>query len=213
MSSVRRQGPGSMSRVLVHQTMSLDGYSAGTEQSLENPMGHGVGGLHQWMFRADEAGHEVDAAWRADLHAPLGAVVMGRNMFGPVRGDWPDESWRGWWGEEPPYHCPVFVLTHYARTPLEMTGTTFHFVTEGFESAFARAREVAGDGDVRIGGGAATVRQALAAGVVDEFCLDITPVLVGAGERLFDGVPDFGLTPVEVLHSPLATHIRYRRAG
>jgi dihydrofolate reductase len=131
-------------------------------------------------------------------------------MFGPVRGEWPDETWRGWWGEEPPYHAPVFVLTHHERAPLELTGTTFHFVTDGFDAAFARAREAAGAGDVRIAGGASTVRQALAAGVVDELALDVVPILIGAGERLLDGVTDPGLVPVEVVHSPLATHVRYR---
>ena len=199
-----------MSRVVCHQTVSLDGFTAGPDQSLEHPMGVGTGLLHQWQFRSGEPGHEADAAWRAGLLAPLGAVVMGRNMFGPVRGEWPDEDWRGWWGEEPPYHAPVFVLTHHERAPLELTGTTFHFVTDGFDAAFARAREVAGDGDVRIAGGAATVRQALAAGVVDELALDVVPILVGAGERLLDGVSDPGLVPVEVVHSPLATHVRYR---
>lgn len=200
-----------MSRTVCHQTLSLDGCSAGPDQSLEHPMGVGTAPLHRWQFQADEPGHEADAAWRAGLLRPVGAVVMGRNMFGPVRGDWPDETWRGWWGEEPPYHAPVFVLTHHARPPVETTGTTFHFVTGGFDVAFARARDAAGDRDVRIAGGAATVRQALAAGVIDELCLDIAPFLLGGGERLFDGAVDPGLTPVEVVHSPLATHIRYAR--
>ena len=199
-----------MSRVVCHQTMSLDGFTAGPDQSLEHPMGVGTAPLHRWQFRADEPGHEVDAAWRAELLRPIGAVVMGRNMFGPVRGEWPDEAWRGWWGEEPPYHAPVFVLTHHARPSLEMTGTTFHFVTDGFDAALARAREVAGEQDVRIAGGASTVRQALAAGVLDELCLDVSPFLLGAGERLFDGAVDPGFTPVEVVHSPMATHVRYR---
>jgi dihydrofolate reductase len=199
-----------MSRVVCQQTMSLDGFTAGPDQSLEHPLGVGAEPLHRWQFGADEPGHEADAAWRAGLLAPVGAVVMGRNMFGPVRGEWPDETWRGWWGEEPPYHAPVFVLTHHARPSLEMTGTTFHFVTDGFDAAFARAREVAGDADVRIAGGASTVRQALAAGVVDELSLDFVPILLSAGERLFDGVLDPGLVPVEVVASPLATHVRYR---
>ena len=138
---------------------------------------------------------------------------MGRNMFGPIRGEW-EEDWRGWWGDEPPYHAPVFVLTHHPHDPIAMAGgTTFHFVTDGFESAFAQAGEAAGDVDVDIAGGASTVRQALVAGVVDELALDIAPVLLGSGERIFDGVESFGLEPVEVLHSPLATHIRYRRAS
>jgi dihydrofolate reductase len=135
---------------------------------------------------------------------------MGRNMFGPVRGPWQDE-WRGWWGDEPPYHAPVFVLTHYPHEPIAMEGgTTFHFITEGFDAAFARASEAAGDRGVDIAGGASTVRQALAAGVVDELVLDFAPVLLGAGDGLFYGVPDPGFEPVEVIHSPLATHVRYR---
>jgi dihydrofolate reductase len=138
---------------------------------------------------------------------------MGRNMFGPIRGEW-DEDWRGWWGAEPPYHAPVFVLTHHAHEPIEMEGgTTFHFVTDGFEAAYAQASETAGDKGVDIAGGASTVRQALNAGVIDEFTLDIAPTLLGAGERMFEGVDSFDFEPVEVLHSPLATHIRYRRVA
>jgi dihydrofolate reductase len=136
---------------------------------------------------------------------------MGRNMFGPIRGEW-DEAWTGWWGRTPPYHAPVFVLTHYNREPIELDGgTTFYFVTDGFEAAYAAAREAAGGDGVDIAGGASTVRQALIAGVIDEFTLDLVPVLLGAGERLFDGVPSFDFEPVEVLQSPLATHIRYHR--
>jgi dihydrofolate reductase len=135
---------------------------------------------------------------------------MGRNMFGPVRGPWTGD-WRGWWGEEPPYHAPVLVLTHHAREPVEMAGgTTFTFVTEGFDVAMKQARDLAGDGDIRIAGGASTVRQALLAGVVEELWLDIAPVLLGSGERIFDGVADPGLVPVEVVGSPTATHVRYR---
>ena len=131
-------------------------------------------------------------------------------MFGPIRGEW-DEDWRGWWGDEPPFHHPVFVLTHHEREPIELDGgTTFSFVTEGFDAAFARASKAAGDRGVDIAGGASTVRQALAAGVIDELVLDIVPVLLGSGERLFDDVRDPGLEPVEVIHSPLATHVRYR---
>lgn len=142
---------------------------------------------------------------------PRGAYIMGRNMFGPIRDEW-DEDWRGWWGAEPPYRAPVFVLTHYPHEPIEMEGgTTFHFITGGFDAAYARARETAGDDGVDIAGGASTVRQALAAGVVDELTLDIAPVLLGSGERIFEGIHTFDMEPVEVLHSPLATHIRYRR--
>jgi len=135
---------------------------------------------------------------------------MGRNMFGPIRGPW-EEDWRGWWGAEPPYHAPVFVLTHHPHESIEMEGgTTFHFVTDGFDAAFERAQATAGDRGVDIAGGASTVRQALTAGVVDELLLDFAPVLLGAGERLFDGVPDPGFELVETIHSPLATHVRYR---
>jgi dihydrofolate reductase len=131
-------------------------------------------------------------------------------MFGPIRGEW-DEDWRGWWGDEPPYHAPVFVLTHHARDPVEMAGgTTFHFVTDGFDAAFAQARSAAGEREVAIAGGASTLRQALSAGVLEWLTLDIVPVLLGAGERLFDGVTDPGLEPVEVTPSPNATHVRYR---
>jgi dihydrofolate reductase len=191
-----------------HVTISLDGCLAGPDQTREDPLGTGGERLHQWMFT--EPQHEADAAARADLLRPRGAFVMGRNMFGPVRGEW-DEDWRGWWGDEPPYHAPVFVLTHHAKDPVEMAGgTTFHFVTEGFDAAFERARAAAGDADVTIAGGASTIRQALAAGAIDELVLDFSPILLGAGERLFDGVADPGFTPLEVTSSPLATHVRYR---
>jgi dihydrofolate reductase len=134
-------------------------------------------------------------------------------MFGPIRDEW-DEDWRGWWGDEPPYHAPVFVLTHYPHDPIEMEGgTTFHFVTDGFGVALDRARAAAGDREIAVAGGASTIRQALAAGAIDRLTLDIAPVLLGAGERLFDGVADPGLEPIEVIHSPYATHVRYRIGG
>ncbi|MDX6286658.1 MAG: hypothetical protein QOG53_2143 [Frankiales bacterium] len=191
-------------------SISLDGFVAGPDQSLDNPLGVGGMQLHQWHFQADEPGHEADVAPRDALLKAKGAFVMGRNMFGPVRGEW-DEEWRGWWGDEPPYHAPVFVLTHYDHDPIEMAGgTTFYFVTSGFDAALEQARAAAGEEAVDIAGGASTVRQALEAGVVDELMLDIAPVLLGSGERLFDGVTDPGLEPVEVIHSPLATHVRYR---
>src|ERR671933_2868832 len=181
---VHASGGVAMPDTTCHMSISLDGFVAGPDQTAAG-----------WLMR------------------PRGAYVMGRNMFGPIRGEW-DEDWRGWWGPEPPYHAPVFVLTHHAREPIEMEGgTTFHFVTDGFDAAYAQARETAGDAGVDIAGGASTVRQALVAGVVDELTLDIAPVLLGSGERIFDGVGSFGLEPVEVLHSPLATHIRYRRAN
>jgi dihydrofolate reductase len=199
-----------MSLVTCHMTISLDGFVAGAVQTREDPIGEGHR-LHQWMFRADEPGHEADARLREQIVGGRGAFIMGRNMYGPIRGEWGDEDWRGWWGEDPPYHAPVFVLTHYPHAPIEMKGgTTFHFVTDGFDAALAQARAVAGDAPVDIAGGAATVRQALTAGVIGELVLDVVPILLGAGERIFDGVPDPGLTPVEVIPSPLATHIRYR---
>src|SRR3954447_7921112 len=213
MSKGRGRGRSNMSLVTCHMSISLDGFVAGPEQSLENPLGLDGLRLHQWHFHADDPGFEGDARMRDALLSHRGAYVMGRNMFGPIRGEW-DEDWRGWWGEEPPYHAPVFVLTHHAHDPIEMQGgTTFHFVTDGFDAALEQARAAAGDRGVDIAGGASTVRQALAAGAIDELVLDVAPVLLGAGERLFDGVESFGFEPVEVLHSPLATHIRYRVVG
>ena len=197
-----------------HVTISLDGFLAGADQTFETPLGIGGENLHRWMFPTEGAPHEGDVAPREHLAKPRGAYVMGRNMFGPVRGEWAswEGEWRGWWGDEPPYHAPVFVLTHHDHEPVEMEGgTTFHFVTDGFDAAYARAVGVAGeDGEVLIAGGASTVRQAFAAGVLDEIYLDIAPILLGAGERLFEGVTDPSLTPVEVTASPLATHVRYR---
>jgi dihydrofolate reductase len=193
-----------------HMSISLDGFVAGPEQSRDEPLGVGGMQLHDWHLQADDTGNEADLRMRSLLLRSRGAYVMGRNMFGPVRGPW-HEDWQGWWGDEPPYHAPVFVLTHHARDPVALQGgTTFHFVTDGFAAAYEQATAVAGDAGVDIAGGASTVRQALAAGVVDELTLDVAPVLLGTGERLFDGVDDPGLTPVEVAHSPLATHIRYR---
>jgi dihydrofolate reductase len=195
-----------------HVTISLDGFLAGADQSLEEPLGVGGERLHQWMFPGDDGALlEGDAASREHLAKQRGAYVMGRNMFGPDRGAWAGSDWRGWWGDEPPYHAPVFVLTHHEREPVEMAGgTTFHFVTGGFDTAYAAAVQAAGDEEILIAGGASTIRQALAAGVLDEIVLDVSPVLLGAGERLLEGVTDPGLTPVEVIGSPRATHIRYR---
>lgn len=193
-----------------HMSISLDGFVAGPDQSRDNPIGLGGMQLHQWHL--DQPQHEVDARWTARLLRPRGAYVMGRNMFGPIRGDWATagERWRGWWGDEPPYHAPVFVLTHFEHEPIEMRGgTTFHFVTGGIADALAQARE-AGDGDVDIAGGASAVRQALAAGELDELTLDIIPVLLGRGERIFDDTTVNELTLLETEHSPWATHVRYR---
>lgn len=199
-----------MTFTTAHMSVSLDGFVAGPDQSRADPIGRGGMRLHQWHLNLPQ--HYVDAHWTANLLRPRGAYVMGRNMFGPIRGDWTTdgEQWCGWWGDEPPYHAPVFVLTHYEHEPIEMDGgTTFHFVTGGIGDALAQAR-AAGDGDVDIAGGASTVRQALAAGELDELRLDIIPVLLGRGERIFDDTTINELTLVETEHSPLATHVRYR---
>jgi dihydrofolate reductase len=198
-----------MSRVTCHMSISLDGYVAGPDQSMDNPIGVGGLRLHDWHF---DPMHEADVPVRDNLLAPKGAYIMGRNMFGPIRGKWTG-GWRGWWGDEPPYHAPVFVLTHHAHEPIEMEGgTTFYFVN-GFAAALDQARAIAGDKDVDIAGGASTVRQALQAGEIDELMLDVVPVLLGAGERIFDDVGDLAFEPVEVIPSPNATHIRYRVGG
>ncbi|PRX96340.1 dihydrofolate reductase family protein [Allonocardiopsis opalescens] len=187
-------------------TVSLDGFVAGVGQSLEEPFGVGVGErLHAWMF---ERGEENAAEVAGQLGA--GAYVMGRNMFASGRGEW-DPDWKGWWGEEPPFRAPVFVLTHYPREPLVMEGgTTYTFVTDGIEAALERAREAAGDADVAIAGGAATINQYLAAGHIDELWLHTVPFTLGAGERLFDGVGELTFEPVEVRGTELVTHARYR---
>lgn len=201
-----------MSDTTCHMSISLDGFVAGPEQSSDDPLGKRGRELHTWHL-GDPRANEADAEAARRLMRPRGAYVMGRNMFGPIRGEW-DEDWTGWWGPEPPYHAPVFVLTHHARESIEMEGgTTFHFVTDGFDAAYARAREIAGERGIDIAGGASTVRQALQANVIDELWLDIAPVLLGSGERIFDDVADFEFEPFEVLESPLATHIGFRRAG
>jgi dihydrofolate reductase len=204
-----------MTTTTCHMSVSIDGFVAGPDQTRDDPIGIGGLALHQWHFDADQPGRDADARMRDDLLSPRGAYVMGRNMFGPIRGEWGDEGaqWRGWWGDEPPYHAPVFVLTHHARDPIEMSGgTTFHFVTDGFAAALAQARDVAGDLPVDIAGGASTVRQALAAGEIDTLVLDIVPLVLGHGESLFDGLGGLELTPVEVVASPHATHVRYEIA-
>jgi dihydrofolate reductase len=186
--------------------MSVDGYVAGTDQRLDEPFGDGPRGrLHRWMLEAaDQNAAEIQAVTAA------GAYVMGRNMFSPGRGEW-DPSWTGWWGEEPPYHAPVFVLTNHPREPVPMRGgTTFTFVTDGIEAALDRARAAAGDADVAIAGGAATVNQYLAAGLIDELRLHVAPLILGAGERLFEGVTDVELEPVSVRGTDLVTHLTYR---
>lgn len=188
-----------MPRLLVHSfTISLDGYGAGPDQSQAAPLGAGGEELHEWLvgtrFFMQMTGREggstgVDNAVAERGMAGIGAFILGRNMFGPVRGPWPDDSWRGWWGANPPYHAPTFVLTHHARAPLEMEGgTVFHFVTEGIHSALERARSAAGTKDIRLLGGASTIRQYLEAGLVDEMHIAVSPRLLGAGEPLFGGL-------------------------
>ncbi|RLV50014.1 dihydrofolate reductase [Nocardioides mangrovicus] len=198
--------------VTCHMSISLDGFVAGPGQSLEQGLGRRGVELHHWHL--GEVNDPVDADFAGRIVADKGAFVMGRNMYGPVRGDWGEDQWRGWWGPEPPYHAPVFVLTHHPHDPIEMAGgTTFHFVTEGFDAALARAKQAAGDRDVDIAGGAGTVRQALLAGAVDELTLDVAPVLLGEGERLFEGVGDVRLEQLEVAGSSQVTHIRYGVRG
>ncbi len=194
-----------MSKVTCDSGVSLDGFSAGPDQSREDPLGKGAERIHRWMFEEPEANKaERDAIVEA------GAYIMGRHMFGPDRGEW-DLDWHGWWGAEPPYHAPVFVLGHREREPVEMEGgTTFHFVTDGIEAALERAKEAAGDRTVSIAGGASTVQQYLRAGLIDELRLHIAPVVLGAGERLLDGVGDLRLEQLEVTSSALVTHVRYR---
>jgi dihydrofolate reductase len=192
--------------------VSLDGFAAGPNQSVENPLGEGGERLHEWAFPTEgqRTQSPLDAQIQAKWADGVGAFVMGRKMFGGGDGPW-DRSWRGWWGEDPPYHAPVHVLTHHEREPLEMQGgTTFHFVTDGIEAALEAAREAAGGRDVAIAGGASTVQQYLAAGLLDELFLHIAPVVLGSGERLLDGVGDPKLEPIEVIASPAVTHVRYR---
>jgi len=188
-------------------SVSADGYATGRNQTEEAPFGDiDDSWLHSWMFDAyDENRAEVDAI------TDSGATIMGRNMFGPVRGEW-DRDWRGWWGPNPPYHGPVFVLTHHAKDSIEMEGgTTFHFVTEGVEAALDRARAAADARNISVAGGARTVNQFLAAGLLDELRLHITPCIIGAGERVFDGVPPQPLELAAVRATSLVTHITYRR--
>jgi dihydrofolate reductase len=196
-----------MPRVTADIAISLDGYGAGPGQTEDAPMGTGFEQAHRWMFdAADENAAEIEAI------LGHGAYIMGRNMFGPIRGEWPDDdAWKGWWGPEPPYHAPVFVLTHHARDPLEMDGgTVFHFVTGGIEDAFARAVDVVGDdGSISIAGGTETLRQYLIAGLVDELRLHVAPFVAGAGENLFDGLEKVTLTPTSARATPLVTHLTY----
>lgn len=217
-----------MSKVRVAAfSISLDGFGAGNDQCLEQPLGANGEDLHRWIFptqtfksmygRGDDAKGGttgVDNDFTARSLKNLGAWILGRNMFGPVRGPWPDDTWRGWWGDSPPYQVPVFVLTHHARAPLTMQGgTTFHFVTDGIEAALSRAREAAGEKDVRIGGGAATIKQYIAKRWIDELHLAIAPVLLGRGEPLFEGLDwrALGYRCVESIAGENATHMILRR--
>ncbi len=205
-------------------TISLDGFGAGPDQDLKHPLGVGGTALHGWamatktfqkhLFGSDSGQDGVDEDFAARGFHNIGAWILGRNMFGPVRGPWPDESWRGWWGENPVYHVPVFVLTHHPRPPLVMEGgTTFHFVTDGIASALAQARAAAGERDVRVGGGVDVIQQYLRERLIDEMHIAISPVLLGAGERLFDGInlPALGYACTRHVGSALATHVVFSR--
>ena len=195
-----------MSSVTCDVTISIDGYVAGPNQTRADPLGEGGERLHRWMFEERDANAAAIEAITA-----AGAYVMGRNMFaGPGRGPW-DQDWKGWWGDDPPYHAPVFVLTHHPRAPLPMQGgTTYHFVTDGIESALAAAREAAGDADVAIAGGAATINQYLSAGLIDELRLHVAPLALGAGARLFEGVGGRDFERLEIGGTELVTHLTYR---
>jgi dihydrofolate reductase len=209
-----------MGKLRVSITMSLDGYVAGPDQSETNPLGIGGMQLHQWLvpleaFREShgEAGGEVNASTpiAEGILAGAGATIIGRNMFGGGPGPWGEDPWKGYWGDEPPYHHPVFVLTRHPREPLELQGTTFYFVTEGIESALEQARAAAGEKDVSLGGGASVVQQYLAAGLLDEVLISIVPVFLGGGARLFDNLGDSlpRLEQVQTVEAPGVTHIRY----
>ena len=187
-------------------SVSADGFGAGPGQGLDHPLGRGGERLHDWFIPT----RTFQRAVQKKDGGTIGAWIMGRNMFGPVRGPWPDHAWKGWWGANPPYHVPVFVLTHHPRPPLEMDGgTVFHFVTEGIEAALDQARAAARDKDVRIGGGAATIRQYLKAGLIDEMHLAISPILLGQGEPLFEGIdlPALGYRVKEHVSTEAAVHL------
>jgi dihydrofolate reductase len=202
-------------------SVSADGFVAGPNQSEEHGLGEGGEALHEWAYKlrafqemhGREGGEEnASTPILEEANKNVGAILMGRNMFGPVRGDWGDGSWRGWWGDEPPFHVPVFVLTHYPRDTLEMEGgTSFHFVTEGLQHGLELARDAAGEKDVAIGGGAQTIQQCLRGGHVDELLLNQVPLFLGGGERLFQDIPpEVELEQVEVIGAPGVAHLRYR---
>jgi dihydrofolate reductase len=201
-----------MGSVTCQISISLDGFVAGPNQSVENPIGEGGMRLHEWLFSTGSWRRQHGERGGEEVLEGVGAYIMGRKMFGGGSGRW-DPDWKGWWGGEPPYHTPVFVLTHHPRPPLTMRGgTTFTFVTGGIATALELARSAAGDGDVAIAGGASTIRQYLAAGRLDELYLHIVPVLLGAGERLLEDVGHPVLEPVGVVASPSVTHVKYRIA-
>jgi dihydrofolate reductase len=215
-----------MSRLRVHSfSISLDGFGAGPDQGLDNPLGRGGESLHDWFVPTrtfqrvsgkPNGTTGVDDDFAARGFDNVGAWILGRNMFGPVRGPWLDDTWRGWWGDNPPYHCPVFVLTHHPRPPLEMEGgTIFHFVTDGIEAALDKARQAAASADVRIGGGAATIRQYLLARSIDELQVTIAPVLLGTGEHLFRDIDllELGYEVKQHAASENATHVVIARKG
>ncbi|PZV36849.1 dihydrofolate reductase family protein [Mesorhizobium kowhaii] len=214
-----------MSKLRVNAfSLSLDGYGAGPDQDLQNPLGVGGEALHKWafstrtfrkMFGEEGGATGTDEDFAARSMENLGAWILGRNMFGPIRDEWPDDSWKGWWGNNPPYHVPVFVLTHHKRASFTMEGgTTFHFVTDGIHSALEQAKAAADGKDVRVGGGVATIRQYLQEKLIDEMHLAIAPVLLGAGENLFAGLdmPKLGYLCSEQVATPLATHVVIKRA-
>lgn len=216
-----------MSKLRIHGfAVSIDGYGAGPNQDLDNPLGVGGMALHNWMFGTqtfqrilgkegkDDGSVGVDNDFAARGFDNIGAWILGRNMFSPIRGPWPDDRWKGWWGDNPPYHTPVFVLTHHARPSIEMAGgTVFHFVTGGIHAALAEARNAAGGKDVRVGGGVAVVRQYLQAKLVDEMHLAIAPLLLGTGEHLFTGIdlPSLGYRRREYVATPHAMHVVFSK--
>jgi dihydrofolate reductase len=213
-----------MSKVKVAAfSVSLDGFGAGPRQDLNNPLGVRGPEIFQWFFDTEvfkkmngQSGgaKSIDNDWALQSFDNVGAWILGRNMFGPVRGPWKDDSWKGWWGDEPPYHVPVFVLTHHARAPLAMKGgTTFHFITDGLESALTKAKEAAKGKDVRIGGGVSTIRQYLTAGKIDELHLAFSPVLMGEGEHLFSGMnlSTLGFVPVKTVAGEKTTHVLIKK--
>lgn len=221
-----------MPKLRVHNfAISLDGYGAGPDQDIDNPLGVGGPGLHKWAFATrhfrrtlglenadggDSRDETVDDRFAAAGDIGIGATIMGRNMFGPIRGSWGDDDWKGWWGDNPPYHHPVFVLTHHPHPPIPMEGaTTFHFVTGGIESALEQAFAAANGKDVRLGGGVATIQQYLRAGLIDDMHVAIVPILLGRGERLFDNLDAgaVGYECVEFVASPAVAHARFVRSA